>query len=132
MNAPRAVQSGELRLMAMQCAAATIVLHLLYVWRDIAWLQWPTVLLGCCTIAGLARPAILLPLYQLSKRVTLTARRIMAHGLLAALFVLVVTPLALAARLFGRRFIERPKHGARTSYWKPASPLRRRDYEQPF
>jgi hypothetical protein len=51
-----------------------------------------------------------------------------SRAVLTVVFLLVVTPLGLTARLLGRRLVERRPDRAAASYWEARPPGRRIDY----
>ena len=59
---------------------------------------------------------------------------IMAHVILTLFFFLIVTPIGLAARLFGKDFLNRKRDTHATTYWIPREARRKRpaDYEQQY
>lgn len=82
--------------------------------------------------AGLLFPARLRLLHRGWMALALALGWVVSRLVLTALFLLVVTPLGLAARLSGRRFLElRPDRRART-YWIPRPPDRRDDFTKMY
>ena len=59
---------------------------------------------------------------------------IMAHVILTLFFFLVVTPIGLLARLFGKDFLQRRLDKSASSYWIPREPktTTAADYERQF
>jgi len=83
-------------------------------------------------LAGAAVPAALRPVYRGWMGLAFALGWISSRLVLAALFFLAVTPLAVLARLAGKRFLEpRPDPGA-ASYWTPRGPGRRPTYDKMY
>ncbi len=81
-------------------------------------------------LLGLLAPAWLRPLYRPWMGLAFTLGWFTSRLLLVAIFSLVVTPIALAARLAGKRFLElKPDRGA-ASYWSRRDPGRRVDHRK--
>lgn len=105
-----------------------------------AWLGWrgrapalPLGLLGAL-LAGLAAaaPAALRRPHRAWMALALALGWLTSRLLLVLVFALLLTPLGLAARLLGRRFLElRPDRGADT-YWVARAQDRRDDYTKMY
>jgi hypothetical protein len=81
-------------------------------------------------LAGFAPAALRVP-YRLWMTFGFALGWVVSRVVLAVLFALVVTPIALAARLLGKRFLDlRPDPGA-TTYWVPRGKDRPR-YEKMY
>lgn len=70
-----------------------------------------------CLVAGLARPKSLRPVFVLASALTAPIGWIMSNVLAAVFFFLVLTPLGLVFRLFGRDPLALRARGA-GSYWR--------------
>jgi hypothetical protein len=80
------------------------------------------------TLAGLLAPARLARIHRAWMALAFALGWLTSRLVLTLLFLLVVTPVGLAARLLGKRFVERrPDRGA-ASYWQARPPQRRVDY----
>jgi Na+-transporting NADH:ubiquinone oxidoreductase subunit NqrB len=79
-------------------------------------------------LAGLVAPARLARVHRAWMALALALGWVTSRLVLTLLFLLAVTPVAVAARLLGKRFLERhPDRGA-DSYWAARPPGRRVDY----
>jgi len=83
-------------------------------------------------LAGGIAPGALRPVHRGWMSLAFTLGWISSRVVLAALFLLAVTPLGLLARLAGKRFLDlRPDPGA-ASYWTPRPPGRKPTYEKMY
>ncbi len=142
MSLPADVRAGLARLdptpRALRAFALTVggALLLLALWLGLGRhspLAWaPGLLGGVLALAGLTLPARLRPLHRAWMALALALGWVVSRLVLTALYLLVVTPLALLGRLTGRRGLElRPDRSART-YWVARAPDRRDDFTKMY
>ena len=95
------------------------------------FLLWPGIIL---ILLGAVAPAALKYVYVAWMSVAFTLGFIMARVLLTICFFLLVTPIALIGRLFGKDFLNRKLARQATSYWIrcEAGPKKAESYEQQF
>lgn len=116
----------EWRKFGLSLAAAPALLLALLGWRGT--LAPPTagllaLLPAALACAALVRPRALRPVYRAGMRLGHVLGRVVGRVLLAALFVVMVTPLGLLLRVLGKDLLRlRRPHDAKT-YWQPARPL---------
>jgi hypothetical protein len=67
-------------------------------------------------------PAVLGPLNQLWFKFGLLLHRIVNPLVLGIMFLLFITPMAVAMRLFGKRFLNVGFDATAKSYWNPRNP----------
>ena len=79
---------------------------------------------------GLAVPGRLRALHRAWMGLALTLGWFTSRLLLTAIFLLVVTPIGLAARLAGKRFLERTPDRAAATYWTRRDPARPVDHRK--
>ncbi len=82
--------------------------------------------------AGAVRPAALAGLYRVWMSFALALGWLMARVVLVALFSLVLTPIALVARLSGKRFLDLHPDPLASSYWVRRDPRRPPHYEKMY
>jgi hypothetical protein len=91
-------------------------------WFKLGWM-WPSVGLvavGCVLgVAGYLRPAIVRPVFVGWLYAAFPIGWTISHGILAALYYLVMTPLGLVLRMFVKDPMERNFDRQATSYWQP-------------
>ncbi len=115
----------EWRKAALLGAAGLMVLSTMLRWRRIlpttAWLAALAVLAVVMACAWL-RPAWFRGYYRFATRLGFGLTQVLGHVVLAALFVLVVTPLGWLVRRLGKDPLQiKPQRDART-FWQPAKP----------
>jgi hypothetical protein len=71
-------------------------------------------------VMAIAYPPLLRPLHVAVSIVTFPVGFVMSHVLLALVFYLVLTPVALVMRLLGRDTLSRRFEPEAESYWQPA------------
>ena len=132
----RAVRSGrgDLRKFGITMAIGLGALGGLFLWRGKGE---PMIFFGLAAIflvLGLAVPAILRPVQRAWMAFAIVLGWVMTRVILVALFYVGITPVALIARLVGKRFIELRFEPERASYWeRREEPDRGRErYESQF
>lgn len=106
-----------LRSYGLLIAAAFAVLAGLAAWRGTWWSTKVAVLLSVALVwllLGLAVPSLLRPIYHAWMWLAFTLNFLMMRVLLTVAFFIVLTPLAVVARLAGRDPLATKK---RSSYW---------------
>ena len=72
--------------------------------------------------AGLSQPRWIRPVYRLVMTASFYVGQVVGRILLALVFLLVVTPLALIRRLMGYDGLRLRRRGQDQSYWREATP----------
>jgi hypothetical protein len=83
---------------------------------------WALALAAAFALAAVLRPAVLAPLNAGWTRLGVLLSRIASPLILAALFYLTVTPIALIARVLGKDPLRLNRDPDTTSYWIVRSP----------
>ncbi|MDD9928124.1 MAG: SxtJ family membrane protein [Rhodospirillaceae bacterium] len=83
---------------------------------------WSLIIAGVFLALAFAAPKLLSPLNRLWMRFGLLLHRIVNPLVMALLFFLVVTPIALLMRLFGKRPLHLETEPDAESYWIPRDP----------
>ena len=83
---------------------------------------WSLIVAVTFLVLALAIPKLLAPLNRLWMRFGLLLHRIVNPLVMALLFFLVVTPIALLMRLFGKRPLQLDSEADAESYWIPRDP----------
>ncbi len=65
------------------------------------------------------RPAVVRPLYRLALAVTAPMGAVVSRLVLAAIYYLIFTPVAVAFRLSGRDELARRRRPGTSTYWLP-------------
>ena len=93
------------------------------------------ILLGIAFIGlGLGMPIILKPFYSVWMYFAVVLGWLMTRLILGLVFYVVVSPIGLIARLFGKEFLELKNNSLNSSYWnyKDNSRISHKDYEKQF
>lgn len=104
-------------------------------WRGKAIAPWLLAPGGFLLVLGLVSPRSLRRIYLVWMSLALVLGLIVSTILLTGFYYLVVTPVGLAAKLFGKDFLNRRFEPHRGSYWIPRTPPQsaaRKNYEQQF
>ncbi len=86
-------------------------------------------------VLGLVLPILLKPVYMVWMTFAVIMGWIMTRVILSLLFFLLVTPIGLMGRLFGKDFLDKKfKENNKESYWikKEKIKIERSDYERQF
>ncbi len=90
---------------------------------------WPLAVLLCLVavaaafvLLGFVAPKILKPLNSLWFQLGLLLGKIVSPLVLGAIFFLLLTPVSLATRLFGRDELRLKRKASQTSYWLDRAP----------
>ena len=85
-------------------------------------------------LSGIALPRLLKPVYLIWMVFATILGWFMTRVILTLLFYLILTPIGLVFRLFGKKFLELDWNYSETSYWnqKNVQPLNKSDYEKQF
>jgi len=83
---------------------------------------------------GLAAPVFLKPIHKVWMTLSVLLGWLMTRVILTVLFYLVITPIGLLLRLFGKDFLNLKLDRNRDSYWIPTKTVKfeRKDYERQF
>ena len=93
------------------------------------------ILLGILFIGlGLGMPIILKPFYLVWMNFAVVLGWLMTRLILGLLFYVVVSPIGLISRLFGKRFLELKNSSINSSYWnyKNSHRISHKDLEKQF
>ena len=97
-----------------------------------AWPLWPWVILGALWLLALLAPSWLKPIYRGWMRFGLLASRVTTPLILSIVFFLIVSPMAVVKRLFGRDAMARRFDQAAESYRVPSKRPPVNNLEKPF
>lgn len=124
----------DLRKFGLMVGGVFVALGLLFLWRHpnrTPYLVGPG---GVLLIAGAVLPRALKWIYIVWMSIAFALGFVMAHVILTLLFLLVITPMGLLARLAGKDFLSLKLDRAAKSYWLPHTSKVRNapDYERQF
>ena len=109
----------ELRKFGLMVGGVFAALGLLFLWRHkgyYPYFLWPGVVL---VLFGLVLPRALKWVYIAWMSVAFVLGFVMAHVILTLFFYLMITPMGLIARLFGKDFLRLRLDRNAVTYWIP-------------
>lgn len=109
-----------------------LALPWLFADAPVAWPLWPWLVGGTLVLVGLLVPLWLLPVRAGWFRLGLVLGAINAHLILGILYYVVLTPIGVLLRLFGKDPLGLRKDPSRSTYRQPAPPRARDHLERPF
>jgi hypothetical protein len=110
-----------------------VLFGLFFPWLlDISFPLWPWIVFGVLGIWALAAPDSLKPVYRWWMRFGLLLNRITTPIILGAVFFLMLAPMALAMRIFGRDPMARKLDADTKSYRVMSKKQPKENMEKPF
>lgn len=124
----------ELRQFGIVMGVAFGLLGVLLLWRQKDYYSYLFFISTAFFILGIILPAILKPIQKAWMSVAILMGFVMTRVILSILFFLVTTPMAFAARLFGKQFLNLKIDKSQKSYWnyREMEELKQSDYEKQF
>jgi hypothetical protein len=119
-NEPRSNQ--ELRRFGLAFGGGLTVLGSLLLWRDKVPAPWVLVGAGVVLLSALAAPRLLRPLEWLLARLFRLVTATLTYVVLTVVFFVVLTPMGLLRRLFGKDGLGLRPDPGRSSYWVDVEP----------
>lgn len=110
-------------------ASALVAAYAAYRERAVAgWIAGATS--AALALAALLAPDALRPFHRAWMALSFAMGWVTSRLLLTAIFALLVTPVAIVARLVGKRFLELKADPKRPSYWEKRDPARTIDHRK--
>ncbi len=132
----RAIKSTrkELRNFGLVVGGVLIAIGAFLYWKDRPAHPYFLIIGGALAFAGLILPSVLKPFQKVWMGFAVVMGFFMTRVILTILYFLVLTPLGIAAKIFGKRFMELKIPKDKTSYWniRDAKELDKKDYERQF
>jgi hypothetical protein len=132
----KSIKSGkrELRQFGITIGIVLGLLGLLFLWREKEWFSYLLIVSIVFLFFGLALPALLKPIHKIWMTLALLIGWLVTGVIIIVLFYLVVTPIGLLARLFGKDFLDTKIDRDVNSYWIPRKSIKfdKRNYENQF
>jgi Saxitoxin biosynthesis operon protein SxtJ len=130
------LKTGErdLRKFGLLVGGVFAVFGVLFLLRHKAHYPWFLVPGVVLVVSGAVFPRALKYIYIAWMSVAAVLGFVMAHVILTLFFFLVITPIGLVARLFGKDFLGLKLDGRATTYWirREQKPKAQTNYEQQF
>jgi hypothetical protein len=132
----RSIKSGrsELRKFGVTVGIALAVFGGIFLWRGKDFYPYLFYIGAGFLFFGLVLPVVLWPVQKFWMTLAILLGWVMTRVILSVLFYVIVTPIGLCARLFGKDFLDMKFGGEADSYWIPKDPEEKtkRDYESQF
>ena len=133
----KALKTGtrELRRFGLMVGSVFLLLAAWFTWRGKFFYPYFLVAGVALVVPGLLVPAALRHVYLVWMALAFALGLVVSTVLLTLFYYLVVTPIGLAARLFGKDFLSERWDRRAESYWiavRRSEPRRKEEYEQQF
>ena len=124
----------ELRQFGITIGIILSLLGVLFLWRDKDWYTYLLIISVVFLFFGLFIPILLKPIHKTWMTLSVLLGWFVTRVIMIILFYLVVTPIALLARLFGKDFLATKFNRNVNSYWIPREAIKhdKRNYENQF
>ena len=129
---PHAIEASTDRSFGLVFAVVFSLIAAYLAWHGNVW--WPAslVLASLFLVLALSRPSLLAPLNRAWTWLGLLLGAVVAPVVMAVIYFGLITPMGVAARLFGKDFLRLKRDPTVSSYWLPRhdqspSPQRLRD-----
>jgi hypothetical protein len=130
------IKSGksELRKFGITVGCASAIFAALLWWREKSFYIYFLILSPTFILFGIILPLALKPIQKAWMGFSIILGWIVTRIVLFVLFFLVITPISLISRLFGKDFLKIKIDKKSSSYWivKNKSVGKKEDYERPF
>lgn len=132
----RNIKSGkrELRKFGITVGIVSGLLTGLFLWRQKDYYFYFLIFSAASLSLGIVVPILLGPIHKVWMTLAILLGWVMTRVILSVLFYLVVTPVALVARLSGKDFLDLKFDRSAVSYWisKKQINVERKNYERQF
>jgi hypothetical protein len=130
----KAPTSREMRNFGILFSAIAAVAAAYFAIKGNAVWPWLLVVTAFFGLAGFFAPALLRPLYVVWMKFAFLLAWVNTRVLLGLFFFVVITPVGVAMRLFGKDLLEKRLDKASPTYWKKRTvrPFHATDYERLF
>ncbi|NJD23753.1 MAG: hypothetical protein FIA82_13980 [Melioribacter sp.] len=127
------VSEKSLRKFGLTIGIVLLVFGSLLIWKR-AWPTTNTIFVAVgfsLVLGGLLTPNRLKTVYSIWMGFAFALGWVISRLILTILFVVVLTPLSIIAKLFGKKFLDLKFKDGKNSYWIPKE-KRKIDYEKMF
>lgn len=130
------IKSGksELRKFGITIGIILGLLGGLFLWRDKDYYFYFLILSTAFIFLGLVMPILLKPIHKAWMTLAILLGWFMTRVILSILFYLVVIPISLVSRVFGKQFLDLKMDKSKKSYWnyRETKKIRKSEYERQF
>lgn len=127
-------ERSDLRKFGTTMGVVLSLLGGLLLWRDHNCYFYLFILSAIFLFFGLTLPVVLKPVHKIWMTLSLLLGWLMTRVILTVLFYLIITPIGLLLRLFGKDFLTLKFEKNKKSYWIPKQTVKceKSDYERQF
>jgi len=127
-------EKKELRKFGIAFSLILAVLGVLLLWRGRDYYYYFFILSAASLFLGLFLPFVLKPVHQISKTLSILMSWFVTRVILIVLFYLIVTPIGLLMKLFGKNLLDLKFDKNTDSYWITRKTLKyeKKNYENQF
>lgn len=125
---------GDVRKFAITVGLLLLLISGFLFWKERASFQ-PVLIIGIILLAGgVALPTIFKPIYWVWMAFAAILGWVMTRVILSVVFFLVVTPIGVISRMFGKQFLELRWDSSQDTYWvyRSADKNKLKSYEKQF
>lgn len=98
-----------------------IVLSIFIMWKGVTHYQIILIIGTVFILSGVIIPKVLKPIYKIWMTLAIILGWIMTRVILTILFYLIITPIGVIARLFGKQFLDLSWKKSTVSFWNKRS-----------
>ena len=127
-------EKSDLRKFGLLIGIILIIIAGLLFWKEKESFQTFFIVGTLLCLLGLVIPTILKPIYWIWMFFGTILGWIMTRIILSFMFYLILTPIGLISRLFGKEFLELRMNKSKASYWniRTNEHLKKENYEKQF
>ncbi|MEE9543029.1 MAG: SxtJ family membrane protein [Thermodesulfobacteriota bacterium] len=124
----------ELRNFGLVVGGVLFAIGAFLYWKERPAHPYFLIIGGVLAFAGLILPSILKPFQKVWMGFAVVMGFFMTRVILTILYFAVLTPISIAARIFGKKFMELKIPEEKESYWniRDVKKLDKKDYERQF
>jgi hypothetical protein len=125
---------GDVRKFAITVGLLLLLISGLLFWKERASFK-PMLIIGIILLAGgVALPTIFKPVYWVWMAFAAILGWVMTRVILSVVFFLVLTPIGVISRMFGKQFLELSRDSSQDTYWvyRSADKNKLKSYEKQF
>ena len=130
------IKSGnkEIRKFAVSVGIVIGLVGIFLWWRDKDYSHYFVIISVAMIVLGLAVPVVLKPIQKLWMALAIVLGWVMTRIILCVLYYLVVTPIGVIGRLFGKEFLDIKFRKKTDSYWieKEVTIFEKEKYEKQY
>ena len=127
-------EKSDLRKFGVTIGIILLIIAGVLFWKEKESFQIVLTFGGALCILGIAIPLILKPIYWVWMIFAAILGWIMTRIILSLLFYIIITPIGLTLRFFGKQFLELRWEKSKESYWnfRTNEHLKKENYEKQF